>query len=584
MKKIITILLIIPILFHNIGISDVSAGEIVENKVISRNLNSEGVPYEDFIYVHKNLRDGYLAFISGFGAQFIPGVGISFNSAAYAANVRMFLSFLQYTDKALGTSYNSLDTSMENMLYTSMGYNFKFLKEPDNISCKVKYSAFENEVIYEKFKTKKYMYALNINSTKVYKYATTVNNKVLGNYNFGNDKIEVYGIVNGFADTNKGFIKVDDLTSTKPLSVSSIKLNATSITLKNVRSYKLIATINPTNATNKNVTWSSSNTKVATVDANGNVSAVGAGTATIAAKSNNGKTATCKVTVSNPSSVAVSSIKLNSTSITLQNVRNYKLTATINPTNATNKNVTWTSSNTRVATVDANGNVKAVGAGTATITAKSNNGKTATCKVTVSNPSSVAVSSIKLNSTSITLQNVRNYKLTATINPTNATNKNVTWTSSNTRVATVDANGNVKAVGAGTATITAKSNNGKTATCKVTVINPYAKRTVKFTVNLPNSFKQKHYVEILNENNGVEYTSAAKTGSSIYNFTYQLDQSSSSYTRRIRIRTVSGNKIYNSELFKINSSTINKNVTATFAAGTSGTTTNSLKTGKITQK
>ena len=412
MKKIITILLIIPILFHNIGISDVSAGEIVENKVISRNLNSEGVPYEDFIYVHKNLRDGYLAFISGFGAQFIPGVGISFNSAAYAANVRMFLSFLQYTDKALGTSYNSLDTSMENMLYTSMGYNFKFLKEPDNISCKVKYSAFENEVIYEKFKTKKYMYALNINSTKVYKYATTVNNKVLGNYNFGNDKIEVYGIVNGFADTNKGFIKVDDLTSTKPLSVSSIKLN----------------------------------------------------------------------------------------------------------------------------------------------------------------------------STSITLQNVRNYKLTATINPTNATNKNVTWTSSNTRVATVDANGNVKAVGAGTATITAKSNNGKTATCKVTVINPYAKRTVKFTVNLPNSFKQKHYVEILNENNGVEYTSAAKTGSSIYNFTYQLDQSSSSYTRRIRIRTVSGNKIYNSELFKINSSTINKNVTATFAAGTSGTTTNSLKTGKITQK
>lgn len=412
MKKIITILLIIPILFHNIGISDVSAGEIVENKVISRNLNSEGVPYEDFIYVHKNLRDGYLAFISGFGAQFIPGVGISFNSAAYAANVRMFLSFLQYTDKALGTSYNSLDTSMENMLYTSMGYNFKFLKEPDNISCKVKYSAFENEVIYEKFKTKKYMYALNINSTKVYKYATTVNNKVLGNYNFGNDKIEVYGIVNGFADTNKGFIKVDDLTSTKPLSVSSIKLNATSITLKNVRSYKLIATINPTNATNKNVTWSSSNTKVATVDANGNVSAVGAGTATIAAK----------------------------------------------------------------------------------------------------------------------------------------------------------------------------SNNGKTATCKVTVINPYAKRTVKFTVNLPNSFKQKHYVEILNENNGVEYTSAAKTGSSIYNFTYQLDQSSSSYTRRIRIRTVSGNKIYNSELFKINSSTINKNVTATFAAGTSGTTTNSLKTGKITQK
>ena len=98
---------------------------------------------------------------------------------------------------------------------------------------------------------------------------------------------------------------------------------------------------------------------------------------------------------------------------------------------------------------------------------------------------------------------------------------------------------------------------------------------------MPASFKQKHYVEILDANNNVIYTSAVKTGSSIYNFTYQLDTSSSSYTRKIRIRTASDNKRYDSVSFKINSSTINKNVTATF---TSGTTANSLKTGQIVQK
>ena len=195
--------------------------------------------------------------------------------------------------------------------------------------------------------------------------------------------------------------------------------------------------------------------------------------------------------------------------------------------------------------------------------------------------STISVSSVKLNKTSTTIVKGRTERLTATILPSNATNKNVTWSSNNTKVATVDTNGNVKAISTGTAKITAKSNNGKTSTCTVKVTNPYKIRTVKFTVNLPKSFKQKHYVEILDGNNNVIYTCKAKTGSSSYSFTYQLDTSSSSYTRRIRIRTVSGNKIYNSDLFKINSSTINKNVIATFA---SGTTTNSLKTGKITQK
>ena len=578
-KKIITTLLVIPMLIQNVGVSYAATNQIAERQVSTRNITSKGVPYNDFIKVRNKLTPAYIDTIN-----YIYGVGSY--SGVIGKAVDTFGVFVSYTDQAFGTSLDKLDTSMEAASLVSVANNFKFLKNPDNVSCKVEYLTLEGRVTYERFKNSKYMYALNKSNTRVYRYAAFANKTNKGGYkthSFNNNNIEVYGIVNGYAHTPYGFIKTSDLTSTKPaapVAVSSVGLNSTSITLKNIRNYKLTATVSPSNASNKTITWTSSNGNVAKVDQNGNVTAVNEGTATITAKSNNGKTATCKVTVINPASVAVSSVGLNSTSITLKNIRNYKLTATVSPSNASNKTITWTSSNSNVARVDVNGNVTAVNAGTATITAKSNNGKTTTCKVTVINPASVAVSSVGLKS-STTIVKGKTEKLTATVSPSNASNKAVTWTSSNSNVARVDANGNVTAVNAGTATITAKSNNGKIATCKVTVNNPYKTKAVKFTVNVPASFKQKHYVEILDANNNVIYTSAVKTGSSIYNFTYQLDTSSSSYTRKIRIRTASDNKRYDSVSFKINSSTINKNVTATF---TSGTTANSLKTGQIVQK
>ena len=578
-KKIITTLLVIPILIQSVGVSYAATNQIAERQVSTRNITSKGVPYNDFIKVRNKLTPAYIDTIN-----YIYGVGSY--SGVIGKAVDTFGVFVSYTDQAFGTSLDKLDTSMEAASLVSVANNFKFLKNPDNVSCKVEYLTLEGRVTYERFKNSKYMYALNKSNTRVYRYAAFANKTNKGGYkkhSFNNNNIEVYGIVNGYAHTPYGFIKTSDLTSTKPaapVAVSSVGLNSTSITLKNIRNYKLTATVSPSNASNKTITWTSSNGNVAKVDQNGNVTAVNEGTATITAKSNNGKIATCKVTVINPASVAVSSVGLNSTSITLKNIRNYKLTATVSPSNASNKTITWTSSNSNVARVDVNGNVTAVNAGTATITAKSNNGKTTTCKVTVINPASVAVSSVGLKS-STTIVKGKTEKLTATVSPSNASNKAVTWTSSNSNVARVDANGNVTAVNAGTATITAKSNNGKIATCKVTVNNPYKTRAVKFTVNVPTSFKQKHYVEILDANNNVIYTSAVKTGSSIYNFTYKLDTSSSSYTRKIRIRTASDNKRYDSVSFKINSSTINKNVTATF---TSGTTANSLKTGQIVQK
>lgn len=252
--------------------------------------------------------------------------------------------------------------------------------------------------------------------------------------------------------------------------VSSVSLNRTYITLEIGDTASLYETVYPSNATDKSVTWSSSNTSVATVS-NGTVKAKSVGTATITVRTNNDKTTTCSVTVKNPTSqtVAVSSVSLNQSSATLEIGDTLNLTATIYPSNATNKSVTWSSSNTSVATVS-NGTVTAKSAGTATISVKTNNNKTATCSVTVKNPMSqtVAVSSVSLDQTSTTLTVGDTVTLSATVSPSNATDKSVTWSSSNTLVATVS-DGIVTAKAAGTATITVKTSNNKTATCSVTV-------------------------------------------------------------------------------------------------------------------
>ena len=255
----------------------------------------------------------------------------------------------------------------------------------------------------------------------------------------------------------------------KEVEVSAIKLNKTSLTLKKGASEKLTASVTPSNATNKKLTWKSSNTSIVEVN-NGTVKAKKNGTATITVSTSNGKKATCKVTVTDKT-IAVTKITLNKTSVKLNKGATAQLKATVSPSDATNKTITWSSSNTSVATVK-NGKITAIKDGTATITAKSNNGKTATCKVTVSG-NAKAVTKVTLNKTSLTLNKGGSAQLTAKITPSDASNKTITWSSSNNSIATVK-NGKVTALKAGTVTITAKSNNGKTAKCKVTVKNAAA--------------------------------------------------------------------------------------------------------------
>ena len=270
-------------------------------------------------------------------------------------------------------------------------------------------------------------------------------------------------------------VTVGDGSTPSTVAVSSVSLDKTTASLKVGDSTTLTATINPSNATNKNVTWKTSNGNVATVS-NGKITAVGEGSAVITVTTEDGnKTATCSVTVkkvSTPTTVAVSSVSLDKTSVSLNVGNTTILTATVNPSNATNKNVTWKTSNEKVATVS-NGKITAIGEGIAVITVTTEDGnKTATCSVTVTKKSTsttVPVSTVGLDKTAVNLNVGDSTTITAIVSPTNATNKNVTWKTSNGNVATVS-NGKITAVGEGTAVITVTTEDGnKTATCSVTV-------------------------------------------------------------------------------------------------------------------
>ena len=299
------------------------------------------------------------------------------------------------------------------------------------------------------------------------------------------------------------------LAAAGPVAVTGVTLNKTSLTLEAGQDETLTATVAPSNADNKDVSWSSSNPSVASVDQTGKVSAISAGTAIITVTTADGnKTAICNVTVTAPAAqIPETAISLDATA-TVGIGSTITLVVTYTPADANQgKAVTWTTADAGIAIVN-NGVVTGVSAGTVAITATSTTDPsiTATCNVTVQ---AIAVTDVSLNKSSLNLQIGGNETLTATVAPANATNKNITWESSNTAVATVN-NGKVTGVAAGTATITVTTVDGnKTATCTVTVTAGTPVPDTNLTTHVPEIYEAKEiaggYGGTLTVNSGNEY-------------------------------------------------------------------------------
>ncbi len=264
------------------------------------------------------------------------------------------------------------------------------------------------------------------------------------------------------------------------VAVAEVTLNQTELTVVKGEKAELTATVTPDDASDKKITWKTEDKKVATVK-NGVITAKNVGETVITATAG-GKKATCTVTVTapetkapetkapeaKPSAVPVEKLGLSDTVLTLGKGKTSVLKPTISPDNATDKTVTWSSSNESVAKVT-DGKVTAVGVGAAVITAKAGE-QTATCEVTVV----IEVEKISL-SNYLSLIVGETETLKATVSPDNAADKTVSWTSDDPKIATVDSTGKVTAVSEGTTYIRAAV-GGKTAECTVSVS---AKETTK---------------------------------------------------------------------------------------------------------
>lgn len=349
-----------------------------------------------------------------------------------------------------------------------------------------------------------------------------------------------------------------------PTPIEGITIEANgSTTLKALQTVQLTAIITPETATDKSVSWSSSNSEIASVDENGLVTAKQVGTATISAKSG-AKEATLSITVI---PTLAEAITLNRTTAALNVSGTIQLTASFSPETTTDKSVTWISSNEAIATVNSEGLVTAHALGECEIAATTSDGsnKSATCHITVratpaesisiepkgpftlrigetiqfnatvlpqdatdksvewmsqtggvtidANGLATAVAPVENNWISATnsagqqdlvyitvlptlissidgvpqelsLKVNQTIKVQAVVNPVDATDKSLKWSSSNTAVATVDGNGNIIAVAMGETdiTVTANDGSGVSATCKVTVVTTPVER-VSVTAN-----------------------------------------------------------------------------------------------------
>ncbi len=272
-----------------------------------------------------------------------------------------------------------------------------------------------------------------------------------------------------------GYTDTCEITVEQKVTGVSLDIRNATLGLGAKDTLQLIAMIEPSDADEQGMTWSSSDTAIATVNSTGLVTAVKIGTATITVTTDDGGyTDTCEITVAQ----GVTSVSLDIASGTLilddgdTSNDTVQLTATVEPSDAANPNITWSSSDETIATVDTTGLVTALRAGTATITVITDDGGYIdTSEITVEQR--VTGVSLDITNTALILgdgdTSNDTVQLTETVEPSDADNQGVIWTSSNEAVATVDSSGLVTGVSSGNAIITVTAEGGNTAQTIVTV-------------------------------------------------------------------------------------------------------------------
>lgn len=330
----------------------------------------------------------------------------------------------------------------------------------------------------------------------------------------GNRFMAVIAVILAFALTFTGVsIPANAAVTSTVKSITVKNLPSNTLTLKAGKTFTL-----KTNTTSGNLKFSTSNKKIVTVSSAGKIKAVKKGSAniTISLKSNAKIKKVVKVTVGQPAT----RVKVNKSALTIKKGRSAVIKATVGPNTTSNKKVIWKSSNSKIAKVSATGRVTAVKGGKVTITAVAadGSGKKAVCRVTVK----ASITSLSFSKKSGKIYVGKTMQLSPVIKPADATNKKLTWSSSNDKVAMVNSEGKVYAVAAGTAVITAKTTDGtgKKATYKVTVAkaNTIASATVSDpqTVQVTLSGSQK-----LPASSFVVKASTVLNGT--YNYTIPLD-------------------------------------------------------------
>ncbi len=254
------------------------------------------------------------------------------------------------------------------------------------------------------------------------------------------------------------------------IRVSSVSVSPSSLTLTEGETGRFTATVSPADADDKTVTWKSSAPDIVSVGGDGSVTALKPGEATVTVTTKDGgKTANAKVTVRSKT-IAVTGVSLDKTSLTLTEGTSETLTATVKPEDATDKSVKWSSDKPEIASVDNAGKVSALKEGKAVVTVTTvDGGKTASCEVTVSKKT-IAVTGVRLDKESVTIEVKQSVTLSATVSPADATDKSVKWSSDKPEIASVDDAGKVSALKEGKAVVTVTTvDGGKTASCEVTV-------------------------------------------------------------------------------------------------------------------